>query len=133
MYIRLGGEWRTIQSCQIRANGAWRTVKQIKIYADGAWRECANFAGGGTGGTGGGSLTVAITAVTSGNRTDLTATPTNGVPRYTYAWSVVSGSASITSPARATTRITGSGSVTVRCDVTDSLGSTGTDTETLTL
>src|SRR4051812_46746761 len=81
MYIRKGGDWRSIQSIKIRKGNAWRSIVQIKMYVSGAWREVGNFAhppaspGGGGGGGGGGSGGTGGTGGTGGGSITATAYP----------------------------------------------------------
>lgn len=61
-----------------------------------------------------------------------TATPSGGLGPYTYAWSLLTGSMTITNPTSATTRFSrslpvyGSASATARVTCTDSLGAVAT-------
>jgi hypothetical protein len=144
MKVRQGGSWQTITAGKAYVGGAWRSLVAIKIFASGAWRTVANFTppsggGGGTGGGGGGGTggggTLSLSASPSSLYTTsfsssmtsdpCTITPSGGLAPYTYAWTMIAGTAGITSPTFATTTFTkttsGIANVTARCTVTDSL------------
>lgn len=137
MLMRLGGAWKTISAGKIFASGAWRNLKAVKIYAGGAWRDVASFVQ---------PITLAITPSPFAGRgpgpivtsSSITATPTGGSAPFSYAWTVLSGAVTINSPTLASTTVNGniSGgniSATLQCVVTDSFGSTATQTVTGTL
>ncbi len=145
--IRLGGIWVEPSACRVRFGGAWRNIVSIKVFKDAAWRTVANFTAPGsgetpgTGGGSGGSMTLAASptslskagiavSLTTGSTT---ATPSGGRSPYTYVWSFVSlnGDITINSPFLASTTLTARGMIetpnqdcSIRCTVTDSLGST---------
>lgn len=148
MLTRLGGEWKTITASKVYVSGAWRTIVAIKIYAGGAWRDVANFTPPATGGGGGGGGTLAAVAEPSPctgfaansvvTTEPCTITPSGGLAPYTYAWSIISGTATIASPTSATTTFQKTGvplgltrEATARCAVTDSLGTSTTVTVSL--
>ena len=139
--VRQGGAWQTITGAKIFANGAWRTVLAGKIYASGAWRDICNFVTPPPGGGGGGGGTIVLTIspspfsrITAQHTISntLTATPSGGLAPYTYSWTVVTSTTTFTigSPTLATTAVTATladnatETCTLRCTVTDSLGST---------
>lgn len=137
MKLRLGGAWKDITSGKVFAGGSWRALVAVQIYADGDWRKVANFT------SSGGAITVTISpdtsaasgrgaSVTTGN---YTATPMGGLAPYTYAWTQVSATqtVTITAPTSAVTKFSMTmtatdGSATFRCAVTDALGATISDT-----
>jgi hypothetical protein len=135
--IRVGGSWHSITRGDIFLGGSWRTLSRGEIYKGGDWHALFNFIL---------PLTVAITPkpvvkngrfspVVSGN---VTATPTGGAAPFTYAWSVTGG-ISATSPTNAVTTMSASladgdtASGTATLTVTDSLGTTATDSTPVTL
>ena len=141
MQLRLGGAWQQISGAKVFANKSWRTLVAMRVYSGGAWRLVANWtppSPGGGGGGGGGTLNLTISpssfAQTSRNDPvvqSLTATPSGGLTPYTYSWTVVTSTASVTftKPTSAstaaqvfTTTINEPDSATLRCTVTDSLG-----------
>ena len=141
MQLRLGGAWQQISGAKVFANKSWRSLVAMRVYSGGAWRLVANWtppSPGGGGGGGGGNLKLTLSP-TSFARTStqdtfsvsLTATPSGGLTPYTYSWTVVTSTTSVTFSAAtaATTRASVSGltpnepeSATLRCTVTDSLG-----------
>ena len=148
MQVRKGGVWRTITSARVRRGGAWRTVQQIQEYFDGQWREVANLVSGSSD-----EMSVEIrlpssgATVTGGSATQslnsIKAVPRDGLAPYTYSWEVLSddgpGSVAVDEPTVARTDIfatfsssTGTITATVRCTVTDALGTTADETADLT-
>ena len=138
--VRLGGAWRTITGAQVFSGGSWRTLVAIQVYSGGAWRQVGNFsAPSGGGGGGGGTVSVSISpspfSGTGSTTPSLTATPSGGLAPYTYAWTVVSSTApmTVTHPSLATTTAYSTTTLnpgdsinaTLRCTVTDSLGTVG--------
>lgn len=140
--VRKGGAWREITGAKVYANSAWRTVVAIRVYKGGAWRLVGNYTPppGGTG---------SEFSLTAGPATDfvsaragtitsdsIAATPSGGLAPYTYAWSYVSGYASITfsNSGAAVTTVTASSvqppgtseTSVIHCVCTDSLGITAT-------
>ena len=140
MQLRLGGAWQQISGAKVFANKSWRTLVAMRVYSGGAWRLVANWTppspGGGGGGGGNLKLTLSPTSFARTSTQDtfsvsLTATPSGGLTPYTYSWTVVTSTTSITLSAAtaAITQATASGltlnvqeSATLRCTVTDSLG-----------
>lgn len=149
MKVRLGGVWRDITAAKVFANGAWRELVQIQVYKSSAWRTVANFtapAGGGGGGGGVVAVTIAPTSFAVDvlnalaiDTPSLTATPSGGLAPYIYSWALVSitspgAGVVIYHPTLATTTANirfssyGLTDVTLRCTVTDSLGTVGSAT-----
>jgi hypothetical protein len=149
MKVRKGGVWRDIVSAKVFESGVWRELVQIKVFKSSSWRTVANFttpAGGGGGGGGVVSVTISPTSISAHTEDNLaaptgslTATPSGGLAPYIYSWALVSVTSPATGvlinkPTLASTTATvlfstyGLATVTLRCTVTDSLGSVGTAT-----
>lgn len=150
MKIRSGGAWRSITSGKVRVSGQWRDLVNGKEYVGGAWVNIFNFTlpdDTEPPDTGGGVVNVSVspTSLRQDQNTNtqttatVTATPSGGKAPYTYSWVIVAqnGSAtfSITAPTKATTAVKadnlpeGTTSCTIRCTVTDSLGTVGTSSD----
>jgi hypothetical protein len=132
MRVYISGSWREIESGLVRVGGAWKNLVRIRAYVGGAWEDVASFIQ---------PLTLSASPVSpnafifgSGTATTdaVTVTPSGGAGPFTYSWSLVSGTCTIISPTSASTtfsRTLTSGEraeVTVRCTVTDSLGTIAT-------
>jgi hypothetical protein len=141
--VRLGGEWKTITAAKVFANGTWRTLAAVRAFIGGEWREVANFTApstppGADPGTPTGLTATASpdTQQASGTTASVTSspvtvTPSGGLAPYSYSWSAPG--LVIVSPASATSKFTKTGLArgeddfaSVRCTVTDALGSTTT-------
>ena len=103
----ISGAWRTPARGEVLIGGAWRRIVRAEVYLSGAWKSCLTLTP---------ALTVAVSPTSvSGTQTPqpprtvtvtsngAQATPTGGVGPYSYAWSITSGSATITSPNTAAT------------------------------
>jgi len=135
--IRAGGSWHTITRGEIYRGGSWRTLTRGEIYKGGAWHALFNFVQPM-------SVVVSPNPVTrTGHHSpvesvSVTATPTGGASPYTYVWSVTGG-ITATAPTNAVTTMsaaladgsTATGTATVI--VTDSLGTTATDSTPVSL
>lgn len=136
MIVRIGAAWRTVTSGKVYLNGAWRTLTNGRAYVSGAWRDVVSFAQPFTGITitpaePGGSSSTSDTMTSS----FATATPTGGLAPFTYSWTLVSSTGltaiTINNPTSASTSVTAtispggagtSGSATLQCTATDTLG-----------
>ena len=137
---RIGGVWVTPTVATAYINGAWRTLPRAKAYIAAAWRDVASFVQPL-------SLSNAPTSGFFGNdhyvaySNSVTATPTGGLGPYTYLWTVLTTNKTITinAPTSATTFISTSvqngidAFGTMRCSVTDSLGTVATADSTIEL
>lgn len=135
--LRVGGSWRSITRGEMYRGGSWRTLTRGEIYKGGAWHPLFSFVSPM-------SVTIAPNPVVRSSRAtpvtslDVTATPTGGAAPYTYAWSV-DAAISLTAPTNAVTKMsavlgpdqTVTGTATVI--VTDSLGTTASDSTPVTL
>lgn len=131
----VGGAWRDLTSAKVCIDGInWKTITRGLACVDGTnWVPIANFVP---------PLSVSISpdaqGLASSNKPTrvvtnaVTATPTGGKAPFSYVWSLLSGSPTITSPTNASTTFSqvvapgGSASATARVTVTDALGSTAT-------
>ena len=137
---RIGGVWVTPTVATAYINGAWRTLPRAKAYIAAAWRDVASFVQ---------PLSLSNTPSSGFFASDyniaysnlVTATPTGGLGPYTYLWTVFTCNKTITinAPTSATTYIStsvqnGVDAVgTMRCSVTDSLGTVATADSTIAL
>lgn len=125
-----GGVLQEISSLTIKDGAALRQILQLKVMDGAELRTVATFVEPLSLGVTPAALYESGFASNVIESDDLVATPTGGLGPFTYAWSVVSGTATITTPASAITSV-GSGiltvdvpeDVTVRCTCTDSAGS----------
>ena len=143
MEARKDGAWRTINTAEAYVGGAWRALKYVEGYIGGAWRRIATFVLPPTlsinPGVGGGSGSNPVTSDT------VTATPSNGLAPFTYAWSVLSSTGltgiTINSASSASTTFTATvsgpdgsiGYLTVQCIATDAIGETASASATIRL
>lgn len=130
--IKAGGAWRNVTAPHVRVSGAWRPVQNIWIRSGGAWRQAfaayipptvtvdRNYISG-QGIPNGNAQTVSTDAVI--------VTVANGRAPFTYAWEMIDGAGTITQPTAAITavrynfpRFGGTMDGTIRCRVTDALG-----------
>lgn len=137
MRTRIDGAWREVTGGRVYIGGAWKELASVRVYVGGAWKDAESFFPpfaalniapdpvDATGRVGVAKLTPAVTA-----------TPTGGTPPFTYAWTRVSGDTGFTinSPAAASTTFTRTPadevtySAVFQCAATDALGTTRTDT-----
>lgn len=137
----ISGAWRTIRRGEVTVGGSPRTITRVEIYKDGAWRNAARFTS---------TLTVSAFGVSGYNfntnnrparvtSDTAQATPSGGLGPYSYAWTIISGSAAANSPNMAATSFsqTVTSGVTedsiARVTCTDSLGSVATADITVSL
>lgn len=137
------GSWRDLIQIKVYKSGAWRTVANFTAPAEPP--PSGGGGGGGSGGGGGGTITVSVSptsvavsgSIVTLSSDPITATPSGGRAPYTYSWAVVShdlvATYSFSAPTAATTRVKAVGQdpgtigeCTVRCTVTDALGTTAT-------
>ena len=136
--LRVSGAWKEVASAKVRVGGAWKTVASAKVYTGGAWKDVPGFAPAMT-------ASISPTSVSGFNSgigiiisDTATCTPSGGTAPFTYSWSITSGTATITSPASASTTFyeylafdTAVGEAT--CTVTDANGTTATASVSYTL
>lgn len=87
MFQKVDGVWRPVSNPYLEVGGSWRSVVKAWYKIAGVWRQFF------------GPLSVALdttTATVTGaagllTTNTVTATPTQGVPGYTYNWEFVSG------------------------------------------
>lgn len=136
----IAGAWRSIGRGEVLVGGQWRRVTRAESYVDGQWRQTAVFvpplsvsAPDAYGPPGPGNTPVNNTSYA------VTATPVGGLAPYTYAWTILSGGATILTPNSATTQfrqILPASSIrysTARVTVTDAAGTVATDDIAITL
>lgn len=133
-----GATLRTITSMKVLDGATLRTVVRAKVMdSDGVTlRTVATFVTALTASPSPSSVTgIGYSPTSPVNVTSDPAScvPSGGLPPYTYAWTIISGSATINSPTLATTTFSKSISsfstpeyATARCTVTDSDGNTAT-------
>lgn len=126
------GVLKTITSLKLRDGSGMKTIRTLKLMdADGVTlRTVATFVPPMTASP---SLS-SVSAEGDSSTLDtfpVTVTPSGGSAPYTYAWSIISGTATILSPTNATTQFRKSGLIagveafaTAQCDVTDSSAQT---------
>ena len=100
------GAWRKATRGEIYIGGAWRSFTRAEAYIGATWRTVLSFAK---------PFSLNVSAFARGFRnatrpspgtvvTDpATATPAGGTAPYSYSWSIISGTATITTPTQATT------------------------------
>jgi hypothetical protein len=132
MDVFFSGAWRTPKRAELVISGVWRTITRGEAVLGGNWHTIASFVPPL-------SLTVNPSAASGVRRTktpssgvvatnSVVATPKGGSGPYSYAWTIVSGSANITSPSMASTAFTATlppesdQSAIARVSCTDSLG-----------
>lgn len=133
MDARINGAWVTPKTGQAYVNSAWHTLSFAKAYVSGAWRTIVTFVQALTLSVYGGSAKSTSATMSTG----ASAVPSGGLSPFTYVWSVLSStnlsnisfsSTTVASPTITATVTSGnpgdSGTATVHCTVTDSLGST---------
>jgi hypothetical protein len=115
----------------VRVNNSARPLTRAFVHTDGNWRASAIFVSPL-------SLSISPPVISAGTVVpgtaitgNVTATPSGGLPPFTYSWSQISGAAAgIANPVSATTSFSqfltefGTSPATFRCTVTDALGST---------
>lgn len=135
--VRLGGATQTLSSMKARQGGVTRTILTVKAMFGSTLRTVATFAPAITLDISPISGTGVSTSPTGGTVTsnNCTGIPTGGIGPYTYAWTLVSGTAMTLSGANsATTNFrlnVPAGDVfeaVYRCTVTDVFGQTASDT-----
>lgn len=132
MRVRLDGVWREIGAGRIRINNTWRPLTRARAYVSGAWRDVATFLLPLTLSSSPVSPLASVVGAGEASTGPVTITPSGGLGPYTYAWSLVSGSCTISSPTSASSNFSRTmtngerAEVTVRCTVTDSLGTVAT-------
>jgi len=136
MKLFANGGWRDGARGSVFVNGAWRTVTRVMAYAGGAWKTAVQFAP---------PLSVSLPTeydvFVTGNpigfgQAFVGATPSGGLAPFSYAWSIIGGSAtpsaSLGSPALASTAVNGGAYqssveyVQLSVTVTDAIGQTAT-------
>ena len=142
MDVRIAGAWVSPTTAEAYVSGQWRALRYGEAYYNGQWRQIVSFVQ---------TLTLSLSPdpLGKGAQADTmttaacTATPTGGLGPFTYAWTTVSSSGlsgvAINSPSASPTTFTATvtggegstGTAVFRCTVTDSLGSTATDTVTV--
>lgn len=142
--VFIGGSWRNITGGKIFLGGSWRNITRGKIYKGGAWLDGPAF-----------TSTLAVVDMpsivnVSGSSASpitldsgvITATPSGGVPPYSYAWSIIndlgpamtlSSTATASTSAHAVLSAGDFAQSALRVTVTDSIGSTATADATVTL
>ncbi len=129
----VNGAFEDIESGRVRVGNAWKNLASVRVYAGGAWREGKSFVP---------PLTVSVSPAdvfgSSDNfgtayTTSATATPSGGVPPYTYSWARLGGGlGAVDSPSFASTGfLRGMGfeesaTETFQVTVTDSTAQTAT-------
>lgn len=122
------GAWGQIAQPYVNHTGVWKNCVGVFAKSGGVWQTIwpQPLSGSITPGTG-------VNWNGVGNSPAVTATPTGGVPPYTYAWTQVGTSAGpgtliANSPSAATTTFketpNGGAVATWRCTITDHLGNT---------
>lgn len=133
-----GGTLRTISSMEVKDGSVMRSIVSMKVLDGATLRTVATFTSplSATPST----LTQATTSTTSSFMISdpVTCTPSGGLAPYTYAWTIISGTAGVGSPSSASSTfsktVSGFGTpeyATAQCVVTDSLGDTATVTVSL--
>lgn len=130
MRARISGAWKEVPAATVRVDNAWKTARRIEAYIAGAWEEVASFIP---------SLSLTADSVfgddtgTTVISTASAAVPSGGLAPYTYAWTMLTGTATALSPTTALCRFSESGlaaeemrTSTARCTVTDASGQTAT-------
>lgn len=135
MRLFVGGSWRNVRGARAYVGGQWRRVTRKMVYINGAWRTAALFAP---------PLTVSVSPTTvSGfyspawptpsyvtTSMAATATPSGGLPPYSYLWT--GGGDGAFAPTKASTVFTEYVDAqtfrqeTYTVTVTDSVGQTAT-------
>jgi len=137
----IAGAWRSPGRGEIQIGGQWRSLTYGEAYLDGDWRRIVAFIE---------PLTIKASDLygflrTTSRRpvrvsTDSSdATPQGGLGPYAYSWALLSGTATINSPAAANTTFSATiapyteSVSTARVTCTDSLGAVATADITITL
>ena len=130
MEIFAAGAWRSIKRGEILIGGQWRRFTRAEAYVGGQWRTVARFVGPLSVSVPGSAYGSTSTNYVSAAYLTITATPTGGLPPYTYFWN---GPAP-TTPTSATCTFMvalppgNETHVDVTVTVTDALGSTANAT-----
>jgi len=133
MSVQHLGSMREIVKASIMDGGVLRSLKTIKVMDGGTLRKVASFI-----------QPLVVSAGNTGNNPSwgettraAVANVTGGLAPFTYAWTILTGSATINSPTSASTTFTKPGftdgeQITARVTVTDAQGSTAHDDITAT-
>jgi len=135
----IAGGWRTPKRGEVLIGGAWRTITRGEQYRSGAWKRIAAFVSpmSVTANDATGSIVNRKPAPVTSNFS--IATPTGGLAPYSYAWTIIEGSAVTLTPNNAATQFRGvvaPGNDTysiARVVCTDALGTTATTTVGISL
>lgn len=132
------GVLQTITAVQVKDGSSMRSIVRMKVMDGATLRTVATFVQPLTASAPAGEFTRSFDSETM-TSDPVTCTPSGGLAPYTYLWTVVSGTVSITTPTAASTTFSKTVTTpsvqefaTVRCTVTDSAGSTATDDVALT-
>lgn len=103
----ISGAWRTAKRGEVLIGGAWRRITRAEVYRSGTWRSCLSFVP---------PLSVSVSPASADGTVNpprpsaatvtsnqVQATPSGGAAPYRYAWSVLDGGATATSPNMAAT------------------------------
>lgn len=137
MKVRVNGVLKSAPGAKIKVGANWKRLIRIKMKIGGVWKEIASFIPPLSASASPATVAKAVNGGGTGVAGPVTATPTGGRAPYTYAWTRLTGTASITAPGSSgtyfsdtvgpnETRIS-----TFKCTVTSSDGQTA-DTNTVT-
>lgn len=135
MRVRTGGEWKEVPGGRVRVGGAWKNLVGIRAYISGAWKDVASFVQPMTFSVAPDSIVRSQEIPGTATTQSAVGTPTGGRAPFTYAWTRLSGDASITitSPTSSSTtfrRFVDAEQTyvaTFRCTCTDADGTALTD------
>lgn len=130
----IDGAFRTIKGGTVWLNSTPRKVTRGQAFINGAWRNLVSFASPLSLYISPDSISGSVTAnsLQTVYSDAATAVVAGGVAPFSYAWSVLSGGAALTSPASAITSVSktlgvnSSATGTIRCTCTDAVGATVT-------